>query len=71
MALSADLGEKYQDTIYDPTWVAKVIAADGDKSARAHALVAAERNAESTDHSCARRELVEPVRRKRQGLSGE
>ena len=35
VAVSADLGEKYLDTVYDPTWVAKVIAADGDKSARA------------------------------------
>jgi hypothetical protein len=41
VAVSADLGEKYLDTVYDPTWVAKVIAADGDKSARAHAFVAA------------------------------
>jgi cysteine synthase A len=71
VAVSADLGEKYLDTIYDPTWVANVIAGDGDKSARAHAFVAAEGNAQSADHSCARRELVEPVRRKRQGLSGE
>jgi hypothetical protein len=71
VALSADLGEKYLEAIYDPTWVAKVIAADGDKSARAHAFVAAEGNAQSTDDSCARRELVEPVRRNRQGLSGE
>jgi threonine synthase len=71
VALSADLGEKYLDTIYDPTWVGKVIAADGDKSERAHAFVAAEGNAQSTDHSCARRELVEPVRRNRLGLSGE
>ena len=69
--LSADLGEKYLDTIYDPTWVAKVIAADDDKSARAYTFVAAEGNAQSTDHACARGELVEPVRRNRHGLSGE
>ncbi|MDW6023711.1 2,3-diaminopropionate biosynthesis protein SbnA [Mesorhizobium sp. BAC0120] len=42
IAVSADLGEKYLDTIYDPTWVAKVIAADGDKRARAEDLVAAD-----------------------------
>src|SRR5262245_57343287 len=42
VAVSADLGEKYLDTIYDPTWVAKVIAANDDKSARAHAFAAAE-----------------------------
>lgn len=42
VAVSADLGEKYLDTIYDPTWVAKVIGADDDKSARAHAIVATE-----------------------------
>ena len=45
VAVSADLGEKYLDTIYDPTWVAKVIATDDDKSARAHALVLAEEDA--------------------------
>jgi len=42
VAVSADLGEKYLDTIYDPTWVAKVIATDDDKSARAHTIVATE-----------------------------
>jgi cysteine synthase A len=45
VAVSADLGEKYLDTIYDPTWVAKVIATDDDKSARAHAFVLAEEDA--------------------------
>jgi len=45
VALSADLGEKYLDTIYDPTWVAKVIAADDDKFARAHAFATADGNA--------------------------
>jgi 2,3-diaminopropionate biosynthesis protein SbnA len=28
VAVSADLGEKYLDTIYDPTWVAEAIASD-------------------------------------------
>jgi N-(2-amino-2-carboxyethyl)-L-glutamate synthase len=42
VAVSADLGEKYLDTVYDPTWVAKVIAADNDKFARAHTFVTAE-----------------------------
>jgi cysteine synthase A len=45
VAVSADLGEKYLDTIYDPAWVAKVIATDDDKSARAHAFVLAEEDA--------------------------
>jgi cysteine synthase A len=34
VALSADFGDKYLDTIYDPSWVTKVIAADGITRAR-------------------------------------
>jgi cysteine synthase A len=45
VAVSADFGEKYLDTIYDPIWVAKAIAADDNKSAPVDALVAAEGDA--------------------------
>jgi cysteine synthase A len=45
VAVSADLGEKYLDSIYDPKWVAQVIAADDNKSERVDALVAAEGDA--------------------------
>jgi hypothetical protein len=38
VAISADLGDKYLDTIYDPAWVSKVIMPDDD----IHAPVAAE-----------------------------
>lgn len=41
VAVSADFGEKYLETIYDPMWVAKVIASDDNTSSRADALVAA------------------------------
>jgi len=34
VAISPDLGEKYLDTVYDPAWVEKVIAAEGKKSLR-------------------------------------
>ena len=34
VAISPDLGEKYLDTVYDPAWVEKVIAAEGKKSFR-------------------------------------
>jgi 2,3-diaminopropionate biosynthesis protein SbnA len=42
VAISADLGDKYLDTIYDPTWVAKVIAPEDLGSARTYAFAAAE-----------------------------
>ena len=38
VAISADLGDKYLDTIYDPAWVSKVIMPDDET----HAPVAAE-----------------------------
>ena len=37
VAISPDLGEKYLDTVYDPAWVDKVIAAEGKKSLRSGA----------------------------------
>ena len=37
VAISPDLGEKYLDTVYDPAWVEKVIAAEGKKSLRSGA----------------------------------
>ena len=30
VAISADLGEKYLDTVYDPAWVEKVIVPEGN-----------------------------------------
>jgi 2,3-diaminopropionate biosynthesis protein SbnA len=42
VAISADLGEKYLDTIYDPAWVEKVIVPEDIGSVRPCALVAAE-----------------------------
>jgi 2,3-diaminopropionate biosynthesis protein SbnA len=42
VAISADLGEKYLDTIYDPIWVENVTANEDDKSARAYAFAATE-----------------------------
>jgi N-(2-amino-2-carboxyethyl)-L-glutamate synthase len=39
VAISADLGEKYLDTIYDPAWVEKVIAPEDDRPVRTHASV--------------------------------
>jgi cysteine synthase A len=42
VAISADLGEKYLDTIYDPTWVEKVIVPEDSKPERTYALVGAE-----------------------------
>jgi 2,3-diaminopropionate biosynthesis protein SbnA len=42
VAISADLGEKYLDTIYDPAWVEKVIVSEDIRSARPCALIAAE-----------------------------
>jgi N-(2-amino-2-carboxyethyl)-L-glutamate synthase len=39
VAISADLGDKYLDTIYDPAWVENVIMPEDNRSAR---LVAAE-----------------------------
>jgi 2,3-diaminopropionate biosynthesis protein SbnA len=42
VAISADLGEKYLDTIYDPAWVKKVIAPEDNKSSRTRAPVVAE-----------------------------
>jgi cysteine synthase A len=42
VAISADLGEKYLDTIYDPAWVETVIAPEHNRPVRTYALVAAE-----------------------------
>ena len=42
VAISADLGEKYLDTIYDPAWVEKVIVPEDKRPVRTYALVAAE-----------------------------
>jgi cysteine synthase A len=42
VAISADLGEKYLDTIYDPAWVEKVILPEDHRPGRTYALVAAE-----------------------------
>jgi N-(2-amino-2-carboxyethyl)-L-glutamate synthase len=42
VAISADLGEKYLDTIYDPAWVEKVIVPEDDRPMRTYAFVAAE-----------------------------
>ena len=42
VAISADLGEKYLDTIYDPAWVEDVIAPDRKTPVSPSALVAAE-----------------------------
>jgi len=39
VALSADFGDKYLDTIYDPIWVANVIAADDNKSAHSAGIL--------------------------------
>jgi N-(2-amino-2-carboxyethyl)-L-glutamate synthase len=36
VAVSADLGEKYLDTIYDKAWVENVIAPEGETSLRTH-----------------------------------
>ena len=36
VAISADLGEKYLDTIYDPAWVENVIAPEGKTPLRVH-----------------------------------
>jgi 2,3-diaminopropionate biosynthesis protein SbnA len=42
VAISADLGEKYLDTIYDPTWVQEVIVPEDTTPVRTYELVAAE-----------------------------
>jgi N-(2-amino-2-carboxyethyl)-L-glutamate synthase len=42
VAISADLGEKYLDTIYDPAWVENVIAPEHDWPAQTRVFVAAE-----------------------------
>jgi 2,3-diaminopropionate biosynthesis protein SbnA len=42
VAISADLGEKYLDTIYDPAWVEKVIVPQDDRPVRTYAFVASE-----------------------------
>src|SRR4029077_8394353 len=42
VAISADLGEKYLDTIYNPAWVEKAIVPDDDTPVRTDAFVAAE-----------------------------
>jgi len=42
VAISADLGEKYLDTLYDPAWAERVIVREDDRQARAYASIAAE-----------------------------
>jgi cysteine synthase A len=42
VAVSADFGEKYLDTIYDPAWVEEIIVPEEDKPARTCAFVATE-----------------------------
>ena len=42
VAISADFGEKYLDTIYNPAWVESVIAPERKTRVRPYALVAAE-----------------------------
>lgn len=44
VAISADLGEKYLDTIYDPTWVEKVIVAEDKMRGRDYEHVAAHKD---------------------------
>jgi N-(2-amino-2-carboxyethyl)-L-glutamate synthase len=34
VAISADLGDKYLDNIYDPAWVEQVIGLEGKRAAR-------------------------------------
>jgi cysteine synthase A len=42
VAISADLGDKYLDTIYDPAWVGKVIVPEDDRPARTYASISSE-----------------------------
>jgi cysteine synthase A len=42
VAISPDLGEKYMDTIYDPSWVEEFIASHDKRAVQDYALVAAE-----------------------------
>jgi N-(2-amino-2-carboxyethyl)-L-glutamate synthase len=42
VAISADLGEKYLDTIYDPAWVEKVIVPEDERSVQTYAFVETE-----------------------------
>ena len=42
VAISADLGERYLDTIYNPDWVEKVVEPEDDSPVPTFALVAAE-----------------------------
>ena len=42
VAISADLGEKYLDTIYNPAWVEQVIVPEDDRPVRTYAPLAAE-----------------------------
>ncbi len=42
VAISADLGEKYLDTIYNSAWVEKLIVPEDERPTRTHAFVAAE-----------------------------
>ncbi len=41
VAISADLGEKYLDTIYNPAWVERVIVPEDDRPVRTYELLAA------------------------------
>jgi N-(2-amino-2-carboxyethyl)-L-glutamate synthase len=42
VAISPDLGEKYLDTVYDPTWVETVIVSEDSGPLRTYELIAAE-----------------------------
>jgi cysteine synthase A len=72
VAISADLGEKYLDTIYDPTWVDNVIVPEASRPERTFALVAAECKDTSTDLSPQARvgELVDTISGKQYSESG-
>jgi len=42
VAISADLGEKYLDSIYDPAWVEKAIVPGDDRPVRTYGFVSSE-----------------------------
>ncbi|HEY0323133.1 MAG TPA: 2,3-diaminopropionate biosynthesis protein SbnA [Pyrinomonadaceae bacterium] len=72
VAISADLGEKYLDTIYDPTWVEQVIVPEDSRPGRTYARVAAECKDMPTDLSPPARvgELVDTISGKEYSESG-
>jgi N-(2-amino-2-carboxyethyl)-L-glutamate synthase len=69
VAISADLGEKYLDTIYDPAWVEKVIVPEDERSVQTYAFVETELGTEKAfdlalsageDHSRRRESPLSP-----------